>query len=69
MVKEQRVQQLRQIEKPRYARGYTELLAVILAVNSEDLITDNHALRWLRSLDTENEIGRSKGEVDLHYLQ
>ena len=65
MVNERRVQQLRQMEKPRYMRELHR--AARSGIDREDLVTDYHALRWLRFLDTENELGRSGRWIN--YLQ
>ena len=59
----------------KYSATEKELLAVILAVKKFrvylgkrfDLITDHHALKWLRSLDPENETCRHGKWID--YLQ
>ena len=59
----------------KYSATEKELLAVILAVKKFrvylgkgfDLITDHHALKWLRSLDPKNETGRRSRWID--YLQ
>ena len=65
MVNERRVQELPQMEKPRYMRELHR--AARSGIDRKDLVTDCNALRWLRFLDTENEMGRSGRWIN--YLQ